>query len=335
MSRGDSAFLLAACGLGLILSLLSATDLCSFGGCTDAHSYRLYRLPFPAVGVAFFGACALLLLGRKRFPAADTLLDGSLAAGAGAEGAFIYAQKYIIGAWCPLCLLIALTVALMGAARVRRALRDRREERMQKRNLWKFLAAAALCTAGFFGSLAGLAKVEAAPAGPDTVLGKAQSQVEVLIFTDWFCPACEKVEPVVLFTYPQLAQRARVQFIDKNIHRESANFMPYNLSFQVHEKAKYPALRRALADLARKTKNPTPEEVQKAAAPLGVTLKPLSFVEVTQAVADHEARIKEFKVNSTPTMVIRNIRTGKVRTLTSTGDMTSPKILKALQEVEQ
>jgi hypothetical protein len=137
-----------------------------------------------------------------------------------------------------------------------------------------------------------------------------------------------------LFTYPQLAQKARLYFVDKPIHKESTNFIPYNLSSAIHEKEKYPSLRRALATLAHQTKSPSAEQVQKAIAPLGVTFTPLSFLEITQGMAEYESRIMEFNVRSTSTVIFRNTRNGKIRTLSATNQITAPNLLKTIEDVD-
>ena len=205
---------------------------------------------------------------------------------------------------------------------------------MTSRKMFSTVTFFTLLFTGFFISMAGLGKGEAG-AALDISVGKRNSHLEVLVFTDWYCPACEKVEPVLLFTYPQLAQKARLYFVDKPIHKESTNFIPYNLSFAIHEKEKYPALRRALATFAHQTKTPSAEQVQKAVAPLGVTFTPLSFLEITQGMAEYESRIKEFNVRSTPTVIFRNTKNGKTRTLSATHEITAPKMLKALEEIDR
>jgi hypothetical protein len=320
---------------GLVLSLLSATDLCNFGGCTDAHEYRLFGLHFAAVGTVFFiGSMVLFSLWSRSFLTRVAFI-AAIGGGLGAELFFIHVQKNIIGAWCPRCLLIAATVAATVAATGLPGIVNLlRGEQMTRRKIITTATFFTLLVTGFFISMAGLGKGEA-EAALDISVGKRNSHLEVIIFTDWYCPACEKVEPVLLFTFPQLAQKARIYFVDKPIHKESTNFIPYNLSFALHEKEKYPSLRRALATLAHQTKNPSAEQVQKAVAPLGVTFTPLSFLEITQGMAEYESRIKEFNVRSTPTVIFRNTRNGKTRTLSATNQITAPNLLKTLQEIDR
>ena len=334
IDRKNAVIIWVLLSVGLLLSLLSATDLCSFGGCTDAHQYRLFGLHFAAVGSVYFIGSMALFLFRERSSFAKPVFDSALGGGLGAEVFFIHVQENILGAWCPLCLLIAATVAATIAARALPSiLTFFRGEPMTKRHVAAIVSFLIFLFAGFCTSLAGLGKSEANSA-LDISVGKRKSNLEVIIFTDWYCPACEKVEPVLMFTYPQLARKARLYFVDKPIHKESTNFIPYNLSFAVHEKAKYPSLRRALAGLAHNTKNPTQEGVQKAVALLGVAYAPLSFLEVTEGMAQFEARIKEHNVKATPTVVLRNTKSGKMRTLSSVSEITATKILQALEEIE-
>src|ERR1700738_2273075 len=68
--------------------------------------------------------------------------------------------------------------------------------------------------------------------------GKKSSPVEVYVFSDWFCPACRRVESIIEQKAPEIAKNARLFFIDIPIHDESINYLPYNLSFMVKEKAK-------------------------------------------------------------------------------------------------
>jgi protein-disulfide isomerase len=112
------------------------------------------------------------------------------------------------------------------------------------------------------------------------------------------------------------------------------NFVPYDISFAVNEKGKYLQLRKALFALAQKTKNPSYDDVRAAIAPLQVTYRQLSFLEVTQQMSAFQKLAEQFKVTSTPTMVIRNGKSGKARTLVGNGQITPDGITKAVHEVE-
>ena len=319
---------------GMILAMLSWTDLCSFGGCTEAHEYRLYGLQLPLIGTLYFCFLALLLLLSSRWKQCAWLFSLTLAGGAGAELVMIYLQNNVIKAWCLLCIGIAVTVYLLCTLRVLQVFKEsRRYSAMNRRQFFSravlLLVAAAV---GFLVTFAGTRKPEAA--GLETALGKQGSRIEIYVFSDWLCPMCIKVEPVLEAVFPQLEKKAKVYFIDKPVHQESMNFVPYHLSFLVNEKAKYLQLRKALFDLARSNKNPSPEDVKVAVAPLGVTYKQLSFMDVSQMMAKAQALATEYKVTATPTVVVVNSSSKKSKTLLGSKEITAENLLKTVKTLE-
>jgi len=257
-----------------------------------------------------------------------------LGGGAGAELVFIHLQKNVIKAWCPLCLGIAVAVYLLCIFSGVELFRGSRRLASMKRS-W-FVSRAVLLlvaiAAGFYVTFAGVKKPEAA--GLETSLGKQNSKVEVYIFSDWLCPICIKIEPALEGVIPQLEKKTQLHFIDKPVHKESMNFVPYHLSFLVNEKAKYLQLRKALFELAKANKNPSLADVQAAINPLGVTYKQLSFMDVSQMMAKSQALATEFKVTGTPTIVVLNSSTKKSKTLVGSKDITADNLLKAVKSLE-
>lgn len=335
MNKPYRYFVLILLTAGLVLSILSGTDLCSFGGCTEAHRYLLFGLSLPVVGIIFFVAAAGILFLRSRFPSVGLLLNLLLAGATGAEVDFIYLQKYVIQAWCPLCLGIAAIIFVLSACQVSRYVTSFKEEfHMRPKSVGSPLMMLIAVLLGFYLAFMGLAKPEAAASQLNVTLGKQDSKLEVYFFSDWLCPFCARVEGVMDAVYPTLAQKTRITFVDKIIHPEAANFVPYDLSFAVYEKPKYLLLRKALFVLAKKTVNPSYEDVKAAIAPLKVTYRQLSFLDVTQQMAAFQKLAEQFKVTSTPTMVIRNARNNKVRILIGDSKITQAAIAKALREVE-
>ncbi|MBE0605669.1 MAG: hypothetical protein IH610_05195 [Deltaproteobacteria bacterium] len=182
----------------------------------------------------------------------------------------------------------------------------------------------------------GLSKPDAFAAGlsvKSLAFGDEESSTEVYIITDWFCPACRVAEPEILKGARKAMRQAKVVFVDYPVHPESYNFIPYNLSFIVREKAKYLEIREAMATLARKTKEPTPEDVQTAVSPLGVKYVPLNYVDVMAGMQYFGTIVKRFKVPGTPSVAVLNSRTGKTKTLYGILEITSDNILKAVVEV--
>jgi uncharacterized membrane protein len=319
---------------GLFLAGLSWTDLCSFNGCTEAHEYRLFGISLQLVGTLYFCILTAIMLLSTRFSSAVPLANLTLAGGAGAELVMIHLQKNVIQAWCPLCLGIAATVFLLSVVAISGAVIESRENKtMHQGKLFsKSLLLIIAAAVGFTVSFAGIRKPEAA--GIDASLGKPGSKVEVYVFSDWLCPICIKVEPALEAVLPQLEKRTKVHFIDKPVHRESMNFVPYHLSFLVHEKSRYIQLRKALFELARTNKNPSLQDVQGAIATLGVTYRQLSFMDVSQMMAQSQALSTEYKVTGTPTVVIVNSSSKKSKTLVGGKDITAENLLKAVKSVE-
>jgi uncharacterized membrane protein len=320
---------------GLALSIVSGTDLCNFGGCSEAHLYRIFGISFPVFGVFFFVSTGLLVFLGRRFPGAEMIFNLLLAGGAGAEINMILLQKNVIRAWCPLCLGIAAVIYLLAAGQLGRYLISCKEEfHMNLKSFGKPLLLCGAALLGFALTFSGIAKPEASASQLNLYLGKQESKLEVYFFSDWLCPVCIRVEGVVEAVYPELAQKAKILFVDKIIHPEAANFVPYHLSFEAHEKAKYMQLRKTLFAVAQKTKNPSYDDIKAAIAPLQVTYRQLSFMDVTQQMANFQKLAEQFKVNSTPTMVIRNAKTGKTRTLIGLNEIAEGPIMKAAKEVE-
>jgi len=321
---------------GILLAGLSATDLCNFGGCTAAHTYRFFGIHLAAVGLTFFGLLTAAALAVRRFPQANLAVLLLLAGGTGAELELLRLQKYVIQAWCPLCVGIAVVVLLLFILRVRTLLIDlRRHSTMNRRSfLAKLILVAVSMACGFLISFGGISPQEAVSAQLDAGLGKQNSKIEVYVFSDWLCPICVKVEPAIESAFPSMEKKARIYFIDKTIHQESMNFVPYHLSFLVNEKAKYLQLRKALFALAKKNKNPSIDDVRGAIAPLGVTYKQLSFMDVTQMMGKAQALSSQFKVNATPTVVVANSATKKVKVLVGGSEITQDNLLKAVKSME-
>jgi len=321
---------------GIVLAGLSATDLCNFGGCTTAHTYRFFGIHLAAVGATFFALLTGAALAVRRFPQAEFALLLLLAGGAGAELEMLRLQKYVIQAWCPLCVGIAAVVLLLFSLRVRKLLIDtRRHSPMNRRTfLAKLTLVAVSIACGFLVSFSGIKQPEAMAGQLDHSLGKQSSKVEVYIFSDWLCPICVKVEPAIESALQSIEKKAKVYFVDKTIHAESMNFVPYHLSFLVHEKGKYLQLRKALFALAKKNKNPSIDDVKSAIAPLGVTYKQLSFMEVTQMMGRAQALSAQYKVNATPTVIVTNSATKKVKTLVGGAEITQDNLLKAVRSME-
>ena len=325
-----------------ILSAMSWLGICT-DGCEETHLYTLFGLPLSPLGVGYFTLCGIAFLTRNRFRFSGFLIPLLLAGALGSEFVLVWIQKYVIGKWCPLCVGIAFSVVaacvLIALERLPGiAIRIRGGERnlVMKRLAVKTALILFAFLAGMGMTAMGLSKPDAFAAGlseKSLVFGDAESSSEVYIITDWFCPACRAAEPEMLKGARKAMQQAKVVFVDYPIHKETLNYIPYNLSFIIREKEKYLQIREAMATLARKTKEPMPEEVQAVVSPLGVKYVPLNYADVLAGMQYFSTLIKKFKVPGTPAVVVFDSRTGKTKTLNGISDITSDNILKTLAEV--
>jgi uncharacterized membrane protein len=335
MSNRYRIFVLSLLTLGLGLSIISATDLCNFGGCNETHQYRLLGLSFPAVGVTFFTLAGLLCALTGRFSNAEYFLNLLLAGAGGAEINMILLQKNVIKAWCPVCLAIAAVIYLLLLSNFVRYFLTRKENfNMKLRNVFKPLSIIVVALFSFMVTFSGIAKPDAVAGQLNFSLGNQQSKLEIYLFSDWLCPVCVRVEGVIEPLYPTLSHKAKFFFVDKIIHPEAANLVPYHLSFAAYEKDKYLQLRKALFAVAQKTKNPTHDDIMTAIAPQKIAYKQLTFLDVTQQMGTSLKLAEQFRVSSTPTLIIRNSKTNKMKVLVGSGEITSALIQKGIKDVE-
>jgi len=323
---------------GVILSVASALNVCSVDACSEAHKYTLLGIPMPFLGIGFFIIAGVLyeLSIVRRFIKPPFLL--LMFCASGAEIAFILIQKFRIQKWCPLCLGVAAAVYFVTIVTSFEGIKNMLS-RINQRGIMimplirKIVAIVLVFTAGFFLAYRGMEKGDAEESVPGIFLGKQDSSVEVFIMTDWFCPACQKAEQEIERAVPALEKRAKVFFVDVPIHPETWNYTPYNLSFLSYQKNKYMELRKALLGLTKKTKEPTPDDVKGAIAPLNVVYKPLNFLDATRGMKFYEGVRTEFKVNATPTVVIKDTKTGKVVKLVGIKEISEANMMKSVDQI--
>jgi len=333
-------FIIAA----LLLSIFSLMHLCT-GACEAEKNYRLFNLPFEFVGIPFFIALLALHCFGWSHGGLTRLKENGIAAALGAELVFIAVQKFRVGSWCPLCLTIAAAIAAAAIAlfwerqlkrsEEKKLVTFQEEQSMNKRPFSLFASA----LAGLIFAFVGIGQQNAMEAAEKSVeeklvFGNKDSPIEVYIFTDWFCPPCHKIEPILEKMLPQLKRQASVIFVDMPVHPDSMNFIPYNMSFMVYNKLQYPQLRNAIVSLSQQTKKPTEEEVAKAAEEIGVTFKELPFSEIALGVDYFQELAKRFHIEATPTLVLVNRTSKEQRTLEGINGITEKNILNGIEELK-
>ena len=323
-------------------SLLDWVGVCT-ESCAEASLYRIFGFPIPPFGVAYFTMCAIAWFIRRRHPLLRVGLACLLFGGFGAEFRFTWIQWQIIGHWCQMCLIIACCVAGACATFLMEYFSDIKTifsccERKTFMNRSYVHAALVLFVlfAGFGTATVGIKKPDAfaATITPETLaFGLSGSSKTVYFISDWFCPACRSVEPEIIKSAQAAMKQAKVFFVDYPVHRETLNYIPFNIAFMAAEKQKYLKIREALGDLTLKTKTPTPEDVQAAVSPLGVRYVPLDFSDVLSGTQFHMSIVQEFKPAGTPEVVVTDTATGKTVRLSGTKEITSEKIIRAISEV--
>lgn len=327
-TRTSSALLWLAATAGLLLSVMDLLGICT-AACSETAKYTIVGLDFGWFGLGFFLLLLVLLALRRFITWLHLFLVMLLSGAAGAELYFIWLQKFVIGRWCPVCLSIATAVYLGTAVLLYETFR-RKPMRENRTTAVCMLVALAL---GLLVSVFGVTKD--AHATLDFYLGKPKSPVTVYFISDWFCPACQQIESRLLDIYARVSKDTRVAFIDFPIHHETSNFTPYNLQFLAFEKARYPVLREALSGLARKTRTPSPEEVQAAVAPHGVKLRQMNYADILHGMQLNLTTYRGFDVTATPSVVVDHAKTRKHKVLVGDKQITLQGVQAAIAEVSK
>lgn len=324
---------LALFGLGLILTVVSWLRLCS-DACEEVHFYRFYGMLFEPLGMVFFlvgGFFHWMSQKSKWYGYAASLM---VAGAIGAELNLIRVQKFVIGHWCPVCLSIATVIFLIGAVYVALFILTKGF------NMKKGITTCLFLLMGFAVAYVGVFKPEQSFAdgieggAEDPAFGNKKSSIEVYVVTDWFCPACNRLEPTLERILPSVMKKARVYFVDYAIHPETMNYVPYNLSFMLKNKKEYFRIRQVLHELAEKTKAPTEEQVEQAVAPLHVKYEQLNYADVESGIRFAQGIVKTFNVDQTPTLVIANRETLDGKKLVGS-EITQENVNKAILSLEK
>ena len=330
---------------GFILAIISWMEVCS-QECAATHSYRIFNLKFEDIGLVFFPALLMLHFGSLIKSYLSYFAGLMLAGALGAEMIFIYAQKVLIGHWCPICLSIAATIGVASLAYFLGYVRNLKSSVNESRrseimlNLRKGLTTTAAIVIGFIIAFFGLGKIDELKAGENSIkdsiaFGNKKNNIDVYFFSDWECPACRQVEPKLKELIPLITNKARLTFVDFTIHQASLNFTPYNLSFMIHNKSKYLDLRDGLTKLSVETETPTDEQVEEIAKKFDVHYKQLNYSDVALGLKYFKTLGREFDIDSTPTLVLVNEKTKKGKKLYGVAEITAENITQAIKKLDE
>lgn len=313
---------------GLGFSFAGSTGICA-DSCSDAHKYNFMLFDMNILGAVYFisllGALALRFFKGYKWPYAYML-----AGGVGAEIWFTAVQARLIGHVCMLCVMVAL--AMLGLVIIEfwqfmKVVMGAQQLRQKASIVVKKLGIVFVMCAGLLTAVIGLGRepdisTDAAVMGNqisktiDLGLGRKGADLSIYVVTDWFCPACIRVEPEVEQIYRESSNSANFFFIDMVVHGDSLEYIPYNSQFLANEKDKYIDIRKALTALAVKTRKPSFEEIAAAVKPLGVKPKPVDYRTALWAMQANHTVTNALKISSTPTIVVASKRSGKTVKLT-------------------
>lgn len=325
---------------GFVLSIISWLHLCSHT-CTEGHNYRLYGFTFETVGFVFFPLLTITHLLSRKFPSLTLFVGWALCAALGSEVMFIYVQKYKIGSWCPVCLSIAASLVVAAMinfysfyVKFNNTL-DREDRGEIMNSMYKGLSGICFFVVGFVVAFGGIAKQNKLQAMENDIkesiaFGNTSSPVEVYVFTDWACGGCRAAEPYLEAMAPKIMQKAKLTFVDQEVHPVTLNYIPYNLSFMINNKNKYFELRRALTRLALQTKEPTDQQVEELAAKAGTRYKQLNYADIQVGTKYFEKLVKQLNVEGTPTMIIVSRENKKGKKLEGAEEITEQNVMKAI-----
>ena len=334
-----SGALLLSFAVGLSLSIVSVLELCT-SACSETKAYLFFGLPFGYIGIAFFSAATLLLAYSKRYPVVQYLLIAMFVGALGSEAVLIAIQKYQIGSWCPVCLSIAAAIALAGLILCVNFLISHYKEGHPMMMLKYLLTTSPIFFAGVIVAMLGISKPDHRLAAMNSMkekieLGNTKSAIEVYFVSDWFCPACQRAEPVVIDAAPAIMQQAGLFFVDFAVHPESENYTPYNLDFLANNKTRYFQIRALLSRLTKTNKSPDDTAIRQAIAPIGEELKELGYGDIKAGLSFFEEVATKYGIRSTPTMIIANTKTGKTVKLQGSEEIQEKAILNAIQSVRE
>jgi len=337
---------IAATGIlsGFILSIISYLRVC-VSECGGTHNYSLCGISFECFGLLFFPLLGILHYASRKYKRAGFIAALLVAAALGAEFDFIMLQKYEIKSYCPICLSIAASIAVVALVyfieyylNLKRSILDNQKDEIMK-SIKRSFATLLFLFFGFLFAFIGVVKENPLAAAEKSIkesvaLGNLDSPVEVYLFSDWQCPACRALEPQIEALAPKIMEKARLVFVDTIVHKETLNFIPFNLSFLIHDKAKYLKLRDVLTVISETNSEPTEEQIEKAIAPLGVKYQQLSYADIAIGIKYYNHLVKQFEISATPTMVIINSQDKKGKKLMGS-EITEANVMQAIEAMSK
>lgn len=119
---------LSTCWLVAVFSVVE--EMCLATACRDTAAFTVFGFNMGWFGIGNFSLILLLLRLRRKSIRVDLLLSALVFAGVGAEFRLLWIQKYIIGAWCPLCVTICCALFIAAGVLVCEKVRSESGKRL-------------------------------------------------------------------------------------------------------------------------------------------------------------------------------------------------------------
>jgi uncharacterized membrane protein len=165
-------------------------------------------------GLGFYSMLLASALFHKKFYPRDWFMKGMTAvAAAGVGGELVFIKFQVDNStYCPKCLVSGFFFLVMFL--------------LLAGNIRKWVAVLLIALGAVFTSLTFNGSVVPAYAGEAgyPTFGKAGSDAELIVYSDYFCPACRKIDLEVNAALKGLKDRVVIRFVDVPIHKGS---VPY------------------------------------------------------------------------------------------------------------
>jgi thiol:disulfide interchange protein DsbA len=138
----------------------------------------------------------------------------------------------------------------------------------------------------------------------DSGFSFGQGLPEIYLFTDYFCPPCQSIEPYMESVLPRLSSMgARITFVDMPIHEQTPLYARYYLyaARKANNIDEVLRIRHALFDMAKSKVVVSEREMMTDLKQKAVSL---SYFDTQPAFTHWNELIDRFKVISTPTCIV-------------------------------
>jgi uncharacterized membrane protein len=89
-------------------------EFCMVKACRDTAVFTVFGMNMGIFGIIYFSVLLTLRWNMQRSPWIERIMFATVFAGFGAELRLLWIQKFVIGAWCPLC--VTICIALVSGA---------------------------------------------------------------------------------------------------------------------------------------------------------------------------------------------------------------------------